>query len=61
MLKRVYKDQQVGILERIRVFFIYRLLSWGMKFNHQKIALTEEEQNVLAGAVYFKGKKIHFS
>ena len=57
MLKRVYKDRQVGILERIRVFFIYRLLSWGMKFNHQKIALTEEEQNVLAGAVYFKGKK----
>ena len=41
-----------------RVFFIYRLLSWGMKFNHQTIALTEEEQNVLAGAVYFKGTKI---
>ena len=58
MLKRVYGDQQVGILERIRVFFIYRLLSWGMKFNHQTIALTEEEQNILAGAVYFKGKKI---
>ena len=57
MLKRVYKDRQEGILERIRVFFIYRLLSWGMKFNHQTIALTEEEQNVLAGAVYFKGKK----
>jgi len=57
MLKRVSKDRQVGILERIRVFFIYRLLSWGMKFNHQKIALTEEEQNILAGAVYFKGKK----
>ena len=57
MLKRVYRDQQVGILERIRVFSIYRLLSWGMKFNHQTIALTEEEQNVLAGAVYFKGKK----
>ena len=57
MLKRVYRDQQVGFLERIRIFFIYRLLSWGMKFNHQTIALTEEEQNVLAGAVYFKGKK----
>jgi hypothetical protein len=61
MLKRVYKDRQEGVLERIRVFFIYRLLSWGMKFNHQTIALTEEEQNVLAGAVYFKGKKIHLS
>ena len=61
MLKRVYRDQQVGILERIRVFFIYRLLSWGMKFNHQTIALTEEEQNILAGAVYFKGKKILLS
>ena len=61
MLKRVYKDRQEGILERIRVFFIYRLLSWGMKFNHQTIALTEEEQNVLAGAVYFKGKKRHLS
>ena len=61
MLKRVYEDQEVGILERIRVFFIYRLLSWGMKFNHQTIALTEEEQNVLTGAVCFKGEKIHLS
>ena len=61
MLKRVYKDRQEGILERIRVFFIYRLLSWGMKFNHQTIALTEEEQNILAGAVFFKGKKTHLS
>jgi len=61
MLKRVYKDRQVGTLERIRVFFIYRLLSWGMKFNHQTIGLTEEEQNILAGAVCFKGKKIHLS
>jgi SAM-dependent methyltransferase len=60
MLKRVYKDRQEGILERIRVFFIYRLLSWGMKFNHQTIRLTKEEQNVLAGAVYFKGKKYIF-
>jgi hypothetical protein len=32
-----------------------------MKFNHQIIALTEEEQNVLAGAVYFKGKKVLLS
>ena len=60
MLKRIYKDRQEGILERIRVFFIYRLLSWGMKFNHQTIRLTKEEQNVLAGAVYFKGKKYIF-
>ena len=61
MLKRVYEDRQVRTLERIRVFLIYRLLSWGMKFNHQTIALTEEEQNILAGAVFFKGKKTHLS
>jgi|TARA_B100000315_G_scaffold35893_1_gene30567 SAM-dependent methyltransferase len=57
MLKRVYKDGNTGVFEKIRVFCIYRLLSWGMKFNHKTIALTEEEQNVLAGAVFFKGKK----
>ena len=58
MLKRVYKDPKTRIFEKIRVFCIYRLLSWGMKFNHKKIALTEEEQNILAGRVYFKGKKM---
>ena len=58
MLKRVYRDKETGIFEKIRVFCIYRLLSWGMKFNHKSIALTEDEQNILAGAVYFKGRKI---
>ena len=57
MLKRVYKDSKTGVVEKVRVFLIYRFLSFGMKFNHQKIALTEEEKNILAGAVYFKGKK----
>jgi hypothetical protein len=28
-----------------------------MKFNHKKIALTEDEKNILAGGVFFKGKK----
>jgi len=59
MLKRVYKDKDSSWVERIRVFCIYRLLSWGMKFNHKTIQLTEEEQNLLAGAVYFKGIKKH--
>jgi hypothetical protein len=29
-----------------------------LKFNHKTITLTEEEQNALAGAVFFKGKKL---
>lgn len=57
MLKRVYKDKPTSWLEKFRVFLIYRLLSWAMKFNHKTIALTEEEENILAGIVYFKGYK----
>jgi len=57
MLKRVYKDPATSRAEKVRVFFIYTLLSWGMKFNHKTIKLTEEEENLLAGAVYFKGFK----
>ena len=54
MLKRVYKDSTTSWVEKIRVFIIYRLLSWGMKFDHSTINLTENEKNVLAGAVYIK-------
>ena len=57
MLKRVYKASNTRFLEKCRVFFIYRLLSWAMKFDHKKIALIEEEENILAGAGYFQGKK----
>ena len=57
MLKRVYKASNTRFFEKCRVFIIYRLLSWAMKFDHKKIALIEEEENILAGAVYFKGKK----
>ena len=58
MLKRVYKDPVTPWTEKIRVFIIYRLLSWGMKFNHQTIVLTKNEQNVLASGVYIKSQKI---
>jgi len=57
MLKRVYKDPTTNLFEKVRVFCIYRLLSWAMKFDHKKIALHEEEKNILAGAVYYKGLK----
>ena len=33
-------------------------LQYQLKFNHKTITLTEEEQNALAGAVFFKGKKL---
>ena len=58
MLKRVYRDSATSWREKIRVFVIYRLLSWSMKFNHKTIALTENEKNLLAGAVYIKTRKI---
>jgi hypothetical protein len=54
MLKRVYKDSTTSRVEKIRVFIIYRLLSWGMKFDHSTINLTEQETNVLASAVDIK-------
>lgn len=57
MLKRVYKDPITPWIEKIRIFIIYRLLSWGMKFNHRTIVLTENEQNVLASGVYIKAQK----
>jgi len=56
MLKRVYNDSTTSWVEKIRVFIIYRLLSWGMKFDHRTIKLTENEKNVLAAGVYIKTK-----
>ena len=44
--------------EKIRVFIIYRLLSWGMKFDHRTIVLTKDEENVLASCVNRKTQKI---
>ena len=58
MLKRVYKDPITPWTEKIRVFIIYRLLSWGMKFEHKTIILTRDEENVLASGVYIKVEKI---
>ena len=58
MLKRVYKDPTTPWNEKIRVFIIYRLLSWGMKFDHRTIVLTKDEENVLASGVYIKTQKI---
>jgi SAM-dependent methyltransferase len=58
MLKRVYKDPVTAWHEKIRVFIIYRLLSWGMKFDHRTIVLTKNEENVLASGVYIKTQKI---
>ena len=58
MLKRVYKDPITPWTEKIRVFIIYRLLSWGMKFDHRTIVLTKDEENVLASGVYIKTQKI---
>ena len=58
MLKRVYKDPITPLTEKIRVFIIYRLLSWGMKFNHKTIVFTNDEENTLASGVYIKSQKI---
>jgi ubiquinone/menaquinone biosynthesis C-methylase UbiE len=58
MLKRVYKDPITPWTEKIRVFIIYRLLSWGMKFEHKTIILTKDEENVLASGVYIKVEKL---
>ena len=58
MLKRVYKDSVTPWTEKVRVFIIYRLLSWGMKFDHRTIIFTKDEENVLASGVYIKAKKI---
>ncbi|MBT3515619.1 MAG: methyltransferase domain-containing protein [Nitrospina sp.] len=58
MLKRVYKDPITPWTEKIRIFIIYRLLSWGMKFDHRTIVLTKDEENVLASGVYIKTRKI---
>ena len=58
MLKRVYKDPITPWTEKIRVFIIYRLLSWGMKFNHKTIVFTKDEENILASSVYIKSQKI---
>ncbi len=57
MLKRVYKDGSVGIIQKIRCFLVYRFMSTGLKFNLESIPLTFEEKHTLAGAVYFRGLK----
>lgn len=57
LLKRVYRDKNTPFLEKLRVRLVYRLLSWGIKFNLEKINLTPDEDNILASAVYFRGRK----
>jgi len=57
LIKRVYRDKNTPFIEKLRARLAYRFLSWGIKFNLEKINLTPDEDNILAAAVYFRGRK----
>ncbi|MFQ5672792.1 MAG: class I SAM-dependent methyltransferase [Nitrospinales bacterium] len=58
MLKRVYRDKETPFWEKLRGRLVYRFFSWSIKFNLEKFKFTPEEDHVLAGAVYFRGRKV---
>ena len=57
MLKRVYRDKSTPFREKLRSRLAYRFFSWSIKFDLEKFKFTPEEENILAGAVYFRGRK----